>query len=162
MALDEATKETVTTAELRTTSSVLVSGASFVIRVPVLMVVGQFDPGVCGGPSICVSLAASAAAFAIAEAPFFAPDACLETVVIPDAGHYLNLEPTAPVTYAVIRAWSDEYVGLHQPAPPCTARRLHRAATSPRMFVCRGYPEGVLHHSFRQERCSDENRNDEH
>jgi len=128
MALDEATKETVTTAELRTTTSVLVSGASFVIRVPVLMVVGQFDPGVCDGASICLSLAASAAAFAIAEAPFFARDACLETVVIPDAGHYLNLEPTAPVTYAVIRAWSDEYVGLHQPAPPCTARRLHRGS----------------------------------
>lgn len=119
LALDEATKETVTTAELRTTGSVLTSGASFAIRVPVLMVVGQFDPGVCGGASICASLPAIAAAFVPAEAPFFAREACLETVVIEDTGHYLNLEPTAPATYAAIRAWSDALVGLYQPAPRC-------------------------------------------
>ena len=124
IALDEATKETVTTAELRTAGSVLTSGASFAIRVPVLMVAGQFDPGVCGGASICVSPEASAAAFAVAEAPFFALDACLETVMIEDAGHYLNLEPTAPMTYAVIRAWSDARVGLHQAAPPCRSGRM--------------------------------------
>jgi len=128
MAIDEATKETVTTAELRTTSSVLTSGASFAIQVPVLMVAGQLDPGVCGGASICASLAASAVAFAVAEAPFFAPDACLQTAVIPDAGHYLNLEPSAPVTYALIRAWSDAYVGLYQAAPRCTPGRMDQGS----------------------------------
>jgi len=122
--LDEATKETVTTAELRTMGPILTSGASFAIRVPVLMVAGQLDPGVCGGVSICASLAASAAAFAIAEAPFFAPDACLETAVIPDAGHDLNLDPSAPVTYEVIRAWADAYVGRYRAAPPCSAGRM--------------------------------------
>jgi hypothetical protein len=70
-----------TTAELRTASAVLTSGASSAIRVPVLMMAGQFDPGVCGGASICASPEASAAAFAVAEAPFFAADACLETAV---------------------------------------------------------------------------------
>src|SRR5882724_2422553 len=130
MALDEATKETVTTAELRTMGPVLTSGASFAIRVPVLMVAGQFDPEVCGGAPICASLEASAAAFAVAEAPFFAPDACLATVVIQDAGPYLNLEPTAPVTYAVIRAWSDAHVGVYQAAPPCGPGRM-RGGRSP-------------------------------
>jgi pimeloyl-ACP methyl ester carboxylesterase len=81
MTLDEAVKETITTAELRTASAVLTSGASSAIRVPVLMMAGQFDPGVCGGASICASPEASAAAFAVAEAPFFAADACLETAV---------------------------------------------------------------------------------
>ena len=124
LALDEATKETVTTAELRTAGAVLTSVSSFAIRVPVLMVAGQFDPGVCGGASICASLEASEAAFAIAEGPFFAPDACLETVMIEDAGHYLNLEPTAPATYALIRAWSDAHVGLYRAAAPCSPGRM--------------------------------------
>ena len=124
LALDEVTKETVTTAELRTAGAVLTSVASFAIRVPVLMGAGQFDPGVCGCAYICASLEASEAAFAIAEAPFFAPDACLETVMIEDAGHYLNLEPTAPATFALIRAWSDARVGLYQAAPPCNPGRM--------------------------------------
>jgi pimeloyl-ACP methyl ester carboxylesterase len=124
LALDEATKETVTTAALRTAGAVLTSVASFAIRVPVLMGAGQFDPGVCGRAYICASLEASEAAFAIAEAPFFAPDACLETVMIEDAGHYLNLEPTAPATFALIRAWSDAHVGLYQAAPPCNPGRM--------------------------------------
>lgn len=113
--------------------AVLTSVASFAIRVPVLMGAGQFDPGVCGRASICASLEASDAAFAIAEAPFFGPDACLETVMIEDAGHYLNLGATAPATYALIRAWSDAHVGLYQAAPPCGPGRM-----------LNGGPRGIL------------------
>ena len=117
--IDEATKETVTTAELNTSGSVLASGASYAIRVPVLLIAGQFDPRVCGGAPICASAEASAAAFAISEAPFFAREACVQTVVIPDAGPDLNLEPSAPKTYATIRAWLDVYVGLYRAAQKC-------------------------------------------
>jgi len=123
LALDEAIKETVTTAELETSGSVLTSGTSFAIRVPVLMIAGQFDPSVCGGAPICASSEATVAAFAASEAPFFPTEACLQTIVIPDAGPDLNLEPSAPKTYAVIRAWSDRYIGLYQAARTCAHRR---------------------------------------
>jgi pimeloyl-ACP methyl ester carboxylesterase len=118
-ALDEATKETVTTAELKTSISVLLSGASLAVRVPVLMIAGQFDPGICGSAPVCASSAASAAAFAVSETPFFAPEACLRTIVVPDAGPDLNLEPSAPDMYAAIRAWSDGYVGLYRAPQRC-------------------------------------------
>jgi pimeloyl-ACP methyl ester carboxylesterase len=117
LALDEATKETVTTAELTTFGPTLTPATSLAIHVPVLIVNGQFDQLVCGdGFAIC----ANGAALAAAEAPFFAPEACLQTVVTPRAGHDLNLEPSAPATYAAIRAWSDTYVGLDAAAPACT------------------------------------------
>jgi pimeloyl-ACP methyl ester carboxylesterase len=133
VALDEATKETVTRGELTTMDAVLAPETSSAINVPVLMVTGQFDPGVCGGGiSICASSEASAVAFAVAEAPFFAPEACLQTIVIPNAGPDLNLERSAPETYAAIRAWSDAYVGLYQAAPPCRAGRIHRGSDEPR------------------------------
>jgi pimeloyl-ACP methyl ester carboxylesterase len=113
--LDEKTKETVTTAELAF-GPVLAPATSLAIHVPVLIVNGQFDQLVCGdGMAIC----ASGATLAAAEAPFFAPEACLQTVVTPRSGHDLNLEPSAPDTYAAIRAWSDAYVGLKAAAPPC-------------------------------------------
>jgi pimeloyl-ACP methyl ester carboxylesterase len=116
LALDEATKETVTTAELNSFGPTLAPATSLAIHVPVLIVNGQFDQLVCGdGFAICVS----GAALAAAEAPFFAPEACLQTVVTPRSGHDLNLEPSAPATYAAIRAWSDAYVGLKAAAPAC-------------------------------------------
>jgi alpha-beta hydrolase superfamily lysophospholipase len=117
LALDEATKETFTTAELATIGPALAPATSLAIHVPVLIVDGQFDQLVCGdGFAICVS----GAALATAEVPFFAPEACLQTVVTPQSGHDLYLEPSAPSTYAAIRAWSDAYVGLDAAAPSCT------------------------------------------
>jgi pimeloyl-ACP methyl ester carboxylesterase len=116
VALDEATKETVTTAEL-TFGTALAPATSLAIHVPVLIVNGERDQLVCGeGMAIC----ANGAALAAFEGPYFAPEACLQTVVIPQSGHDLNLEPSAPATYAAIRAWSDAHVGLSAAAPPCT------------------------------------------
>jgi hypothetical protein len=115
--LDEATKETATTGELQSVGTAFTPEASLAIRVPVFVVNGQFDQLVCGaGFSVC----ASAASLAAAEAPFFAPQACLQTFVNPATGHDLNLEPTAPSTYAAIRAWSDAFVGLNHAAPACS------------------------------------------
>lgn len=118
VALDEQTKETVTTAELSSFAPTLTPAVSQAIHVPVLLVNGQFDQLVCGdGFAIC----ATAAALATAEAPFFSPQACLQSVVIPASGHDLFLEPSAPTTYAAIRSWSDAHVGLNQAAPSCTS-----------------------------------------
>jgi pimeloyl-ACP methyl ester carboxylesterase len=116
VALDEQTKETVTSAELSSFGPTLTAATSQAIHVPVLIVNGQFDQLVCGdGMALC----ASTATLTAAEAPFFSPQACLQTVVIPASGHDLFLEPSAPTTYAAIRSWSDAHVGLSQAAAPC-------------------------------------------
>jgi pimeloyl-ACP methyl ester carboxylesterase len=117
VALDEETKETIITSEAATVPLTLDPAVSLGVRVPVLIVNGQLDRGQCG-PAL--AYCASGAAFGAAEAPFFAPEACLQTVVIPNSEHNLNLQTTAPTTYAAISAWSDAYVGLDQAAPPCT------------------------------------------
>jgi pimeloyl-ACP methyl ester carboxylesterase len=115
VALDENTKETVTTAELAF-AGVFAPGVSRAVHVPVLVLNGDHDQLACGPTfSICTS----AAALAAEEAPFWTPQACLQTAVTPGAGHDVNLEKSAPVTYATIRAWSDTFVGRDEPAPPC-------------------------------------------
>jgi pimeloyl-ACP methyl ester carboxylesterase len=116
VALDEATKETATTGELGSFLSVFPAAVSQAVHVPVLVLNGQYDQLACG-PAF--SICASAAALAIGEAPFWSPQACLQTAVTPGSGHDLNLEPSAPTTYATIRAWSDAFVGRDQPAPAC-------------------------------------------
>jgi hypothetical protein len=84
--------------------------------VPVLVLNGDHDQLACG-PALAVC--ASAAALAAEEAPFWIPQACLQTSVTTGAGHDVNLEKSAPITYATIRAWSDTFVGRDKPAPPC-------------------------------------------
>jgi pimeloyl-ACP methyl ester carboxylesterase len=103
IALDEQTKETVTTGELATALPAL--GLSGAIQTPVLVVVGDFDLAFCLEPSCTGS-----GSFAN-EASFYPPEACAETAVIPDAGHDLNLHPQAPVAYDVMLDWLDRRVG---------------------------------------------------
>lgn len=110
LALDEATKQTVTTAELATAVPAL--GLSGAIHVPVLVVVGDFDEAFCAAPSCSVSGSLED------EASFFAPDACLETAVIAGSGHDLNLHVQAPQTYDVVLSWMDRWVGSNPRVPP--------------------------------------------
>jgi pimeloyl-ACP methyl ester carboxylesterase len=116
VALDEQTKETITTSELGSMLPMLTPTVSQAVLVPVLVLNGQYDQWTCG---VVLSICASAAVLAAAEAPFWSPQACLQTAVIPGSGHDLNLEPSAPLTYAIIRAWSDAFVGRDRPAPTC-------------------------------------------
>jgi hypothetical protein len=114
LALDEATKQTVTTAELGTAVPAL--GLSSAIHVPVLVVVGDFDAAFCAAPSCSVSGSLDA------EASFFSPDACLETAAIAGAGHDLNLHVQAQQTYDVVLSWLDRRVGSDPrvaPPAPC-------------------------------------------
>lgn len=114
LALDEETKETITTAELATAVPAL--GLSGGIHVPVLVMVGDFDLAFCGAPSC------SASGSLASEPGFYPPDACAEAVVIPQAGHDLNLHFTAPLAYGTLLDWMDRRVGhdAGQPAPePC-------------------------------------------
>jgi pimeloyl-ACP methyl ester carboxylesterase len=97
------------------TSPALVQG----IRVPILSVVGQDDVNFCTPPSCpeaqaepafydCHSQSAGARNLV---ATICAPRAELELVVIPNAGHILNLQRNAPTWFALARHWSDRHFG---------------------------------------------------
>jgi pimeloyl-ACP methyl ester carboxylesterase len=114
LALDEQTKETVTTGELGTAVPAL--GLSGGIHVPVLVVVGDLDRSFCNPPS-CTASGSLAT-----EPSFYPADACAEAVAIADAGHDVNLHFQAPNAYGTILEWMDRRVGsdTRVPAPsPC-------------------------------------------
>ncbi len=110
LALDEQTKETVTTAELDTALPAL--GFSSAIHAPVLVAVGNFDLAFCNEPSCTGS-----GSFAN-EPSFYPADACAETVIIPGSGHDLNLHYQAQLAYAAILVWMDRRVGDNTKVPP--------------------------------------------
>jgi pimeloyl-ACP methyl ester carboxylesterase len=114
IALDDQTKETVTTAELDTAFPVL--GLSTGIHAPVLVVVGDYDAAFCNPPTC------SASGSLNAEPSFYPADACAEAVAIPNVGHDLNLHLQAQSAYDVVLNWMDRRVGSdthHSPADPC-------------------------------------------
>lgn len=100
---DEATKETVTQAELYGLAGVILNGdLSRAIQVPVLSVVGQQDLFFCSD---------AACSNAQAETTFYGPQAQLELQVLPGFGHDLNLHLNAPTWFALARDWSDRHFG---------------------------------------------------
>lgn len=114
VAIDEQTKETTTTGELNTAVPAL--GLSGGIHVPVLVVVGDFDLAFCAAPSC------SASGSLASEPGFYPADACAEAVVIPNAGHDLNLQFQAPLAYDAVLSWMDRRVGSNPnvaPPSPC-------------------------------------------
>ncbi|NMG08661.1 alpha/beta hydrolase [Brasilonema sp. UFV-L1] len=104
IALDEATKETVTPPELGIDISVFELEKE--IRVPVLVVIGQNDIFFC-----TTEVCACNASVAANELPFFSPEACLQTFVLPKAGHNINLHLNAHEWFEAARRWSDQFVG---------------------------------------------------
>jgi pimeloyl-ACP methyl ester carboxylesterase len=114
LALDEETKETVTTAELDTAIPAL--ALSSAIHVPVLVMVGDYDLAFCGAPSC------SASGSLAIEPSFYPADACAETAIVPETGHDVNLHFHAPSAFSTILDWMDRRVGREAegPAPqPC-------------------------------------------
>ncbi|HEX3131404.1 MAG TPA: alpha/beta hydrolase [Thermoanaerobaculia bacterium] len=110
LALDEATKETVTGAELDTAfPGLFLSGG---VHVPALVEVGDLDLAFCADPSCSVSGSLSA------ESSFFPADACVETAAIAGAGHDLNLHVQAPAAYDTLLSWMDRRVGSDSSVPP--------------------------------------------
>jgi pimeloyl-ACP methyl ester carboxylesterase len=113
IAVDEATTDTLTTGEINTTFTAVLSNISQQISVPVLLAIGSQDFPFCTG-NICEN-ADNVKAF---ESPFFSPQAQLQTFVLPDAGHNINLHLNAPSWFSAARDWSDRYVGKEiQPVP---------------------------------------------
>jgi len=71
------------------------------ITVPVLVMVGELDALTCGGAVDCTDPAAVRAY----EAPYFSASPALTVTVIPGTGHDLALNPTAVLSFGIIRAW---------------------------------------------------------
>lgn len=102
IAEDEITKEAVTDSELTTFFTIAASTVSQLITVPVLEAVGQYDNIFCLGLFNCTNTSAVQSE----EAPFYTPGAQLQVVVIPQAGHDLNLQENATTAwYPLIPQW---------------------------------------------------------
>ncbi|MGW5879079.1 alpha/beta hydrolase [Nocardiopsis terrae] len=78
------------------------------IRVPVLVVVGEYDRLLCGEGGTDSS---SSTRFLEQESQWYSPEARLEAVVVPDTGHALNLHRTASRWFSVAREWCDRHIG---------------------------------------------------
>jgi pimeloyl-ACP methyl ester carboxylesterase len=107
VALDEATKGTVTTAESATEQSILMQppdqALSQQVTVPVLVIDGQDDGIYCQGVTVFTCDPASVLAY---ESQFYPPQAHLQVAIIPDTGHVLALSTTAPLTDAIMLRWA--------------------------------------------------------
>lgn len=105
---DERLKETGNLVELATLAAYNVLNVDRTLNIPVDMVVGQHDPFICGllGPSCD-----SSATLATFEKPFYGPGAVVEAYVVPNTGHDLQLERSAPESNAQMLDFCDRYIG---------------------------------------------------
>ncbi|MER6950673.1 alpha/beta hydrolase [Nonomuraea sp. NPDC000554] len=78
------------------------------IKAPVLIAVGRYDRLICGGTG---SDCSSSAALLAQESPWYGAAAQVEAVVVPEAGHCLNLQRTAPAFFSSVRDWADRKIG---------------------------------------------------
>jgi pimeloyl-ACP methyl ester carboxylesterase len=117
--LDESLKQIVTYAEFLTGPDVVYDQSSLQITGPVQMVIGQYDYLFCG-PEVNLNCSDQVSVQDYEETKF-STSACLETAVINDAGHDLNLHMNAHATYSQMLSWADRQVGsTADPAPqPC-------------------------------------------
>ncbi|WP_020502297.1 alpha/beta hydrolase [Sciscionella marina] len=89
----------------------LLNSASHSINIPVFTVLGKDDAVMCGIPPLGTDCS-SAAAVKTHERPFFGPHATLDTALIPNTGHDLALQQSAPESNAQIADW------LNRTMPP--------------------------------------------
>lgn len=106
LATDDATKQTVTATEVATFGPSELLPETRAIDVPVFLAVGRQDAFFCG-PTVAARCADNATLVADEE-KWFAPAARLTAVVVPDTGHDMNLQTTAPEWYAAAARFSDE------------------------------------------------------
>ncbi|MGH2507959.1 MAG: hypothetical protein ACRDHZ_11235, partial [Ktedonobacteraceae bacterium] len=104
---DESTKDTATDSEFATFFTIAASTLSQAIHVPVLEVVGQNDGIFCIGTFNCTN----SENVQDYEAAFFAPDAHLQVMTIPQAGHDLNLQLNASLWESAAAQWINSFFG---------------------------------------------------
>lgn len=127
IAMDERTKDTVTDAYIATYLAEDVDADTARIDVPVLIAMGQDDHILC--TANVAAGCSSAAALLRHEAPFYGPRACLESYVLPGAGHDLNLALNASSFFAEVSRWANARV---RPGTGCTGEKgRQRSASGP-------------------------------
>jgi pimeloyl-ACP methyl ester carboxylesterase len=106
IAYDEQHKDTVTTGEIGGALEQIETppplNVSDTISVPVLLIVGQQDKLMCGGP---VPDCADPDSVRAAEAPYYRSAASLTVQTVPDTGHDLALHPSADQSFTLINRW---------------------------------------------------------
>ena len=109
IAEDEANKDVMPVGEL---SVVVAFGETRLIHVPVLSVTGDHDAFFCG-------LGCSGPISAPAFQPFlYGPGTCLTSFLVPNAGHDINLHPTAGLWYREAVNWILTRIGNGPSHPP--------------------------------------------
>jgi alpha-beta hydrolase superfamily lysophospholipase len=106
VALDEQLKQTSTLEEALTVLPDAILNASSAINLPVLTVNGELEPFICNG--LLAGDCSSSEALRDSERPFYGPDAQVDAIVVPGAGHNVTLELDAPDTNAAIQDWIAE------------------------------------------------------
>lgn len=102
IAVDEATKDVVPVGLL--IDQFTTYGLTQNIHVPVLNVDGDFDTLSCDLPS-CTASGSLAG-----EASNYPPDAHYRLVIVPDAGHSINLQRNAPFWFRIAQDWIEDTV----------------------------------------------------
>lgn len=108
--VDEILKQTMTVGEIGGIPGSL--PLSLEVDVPTFITVGDFDDIFCAPPSC------TATGSLDAETDHWGPGTCAELLVMPDAGHVLNLHENAQDYFALVREWADRRVGPSSSVPP--------------------------------------------
>jgi pimeloyl-ACP methyl ester carboxylesterase len=119
IAADEALKDTVTATYQATYFAEDIDLDTSRIQVPVLIAVGQDDSIMCGtGGTNC----STSTTLLNAEAPFYNPAACLQSYVLPRAGHDINLSLNAQSFFGAAARWANRWIASTGAEPPhnCT------------------------------------------
>jgi pimeloyl-ACP methyl ester carboxylesterase len=106
VALDEQLKQTASLEEAVTTLPDAILNVSRNINLPVLTVNGELEPFFCNG--LLAGDCSSSEALREGERPFYGPDAQVDAIVVPGAGHNVTLELDAPATNAAIQDWIED------------------------------------------------------
>lgn len=107
IAVDEATRETLTTGEMSTSLPIIESPISQLIEVPVLIIIGQYDV------FFCSDAGCNATTIVEDEQDWFSPEACIKVAVVRRSGHDLNLHRNAHAAFAKMLRWADRHVGVN-------------------------------------------------
>lgn len=108
VAEDEKTKDTVALTFLATYFAEDVDLDTSAIHVPVLIAVGQDDALMCKG--LGGDDCTNSSTFLRSEAPFYSPSTCLQSYVLPNAGHDLDLSLNAQSFFQVAKLWASKWV----------------------------------------------------
>jgi pimeloyl-ACP methyl ester carboxylesterase len=118
---DEALKQTVSSGELTTVVIPVPRATTQAIHVPVMLADGQYDALDCNAAQPGLSCAPASAILAREKANY-APQACLQAYVLPQAGHSINLHPDAADWFAAASNWVNTYVDASTLPASCHAK----------------------------------------